>query len=196
DNARCLLSQSVPRFELFCVFQQRLTDSVNFSRPWPDYVSGFGDEDNFWIGLELLSLITSLSNSTLRAELFDWSDAMFSAEYLGFVVKNASTQYTMDYAGFLSANSNVTGDSLSLCRGEKFSTMDRDNDNFGGSCSLIYHGAAGWWFRGCSNVNPNGWMTSGQVDNFPKAVHWYSVHGNKNSLKAVRLLVQLPTEGP
>uniref|UniRef100_A0A1I8JNG3 C-type lectin domain-containing protein n=1 Tax=Macrostomum lignano TaxID=282301 RepID=A0A1I8JNG3_9PLAT len=96
------LSQSVPRFRSCSAsFRQRLTDSVNFSRPWPDYVSGFGDEDNFWIA----------PIRTSPEILWDSAEAKSSQQWTG--------------------------------------TMN----NFGGSCSLIYHGAAGWWFRGCSNVD-------------------------------------------
>ena len=35
------------------------------------------------------------------------------------------------------------GNSLSLHNGMKFSTIDRDNDEHGGSCAVAYKGA--WW---------------------------------------------------
>lgn len=38
--------------------------------------------------------------------------------------------------------------------GMKFSTKDRDNDNFRTNCAEVYHG--GFWYNGCWAANLNG----------------------------------------
>ena len=49
-------------------------------------------------------------------------------------------RYTLRLGGY---SGGAGGDSMEHQNGAGFSTIDRDNDNWGGSCSAAFQGA--WW---------------------------------------------------
>ena len=54
------------------VIMQRFDGSLNFNRNWIDYRNGFGElggQREFWLGNELISLLTSTAVYTLRIEV-------------------------------------------------------------------------------------------------------------------------------
>jgi ficolin len=66
--------------------------------------------------------------------------------------------------------------------GMKFSTWDRDNDEWSSNCAVEYTGA--WWYRSCHYSNLNGkYAYSGSV---PQNVRWYHFKGN-TPLKKVEM---------
>ncbi|XP_009582713.1 PREDICTED: fibrinogen-like protein 1, partial [Fulmarus glacialis] len=74
-------------------------------------------------------------------------------------------------------------------QGMKFSTRDRDNDNYEGNCAE--EEKAGWWFNRCHSANLNGLYYKGpytaKTDN---GIVWYTWHGWWYSLKSVVMKVR------
>ncbi|XP_061179065.1 ficolin-1-A-like [Saccostrea echinata] len=83
------------------VFQRMLSGSEDFSRPWGDYVKGFGDlSQEFWLGSEILHLLTTSGNSVLRVDMVDHYGRTTYAEYSTFLIANASNNYTITALGY------------------------------------------------------------------------------------------------
>lgn len=135
------------------VVQQRAKGLVNFTRKWDDYAYGFGNVNNeFWIGNENLYSMTSETRYSLKVELWDWDDQMAYAQYDTFHVDHATTNYRLTVEGF--REDSTAGDSLKHHSGMSFSTIDRDNDKWRGSCAKVDR--SGWWFNRCSFCSLNG----------------------------------------
>ncbi|KAL6100259.1 uncharacterized protein ACO6RY_01905 [Pungitius sinensis] len=147
-----------PPMEVYCdmetegggwtVFQRRKDGSVDFFRGWKDYTKGFGVlSGEFWLGLENIYNLTSMTRMSLRVDLRDHDGAAF-AEYSTFeLVKR-------NYKLIVSGYSGTAGDSLSYHSQRIFSTKDRDLAPFITRCALSYRG--GWWYKNCHEANLNG----------------------------------------
>ncbi len=129
---------------------QRRTSVSNFNLSWTMYANGFytpsADNANgtsFWLGLERLYRITSVGTWKLRVDLQSIINASlgntYNETYSVFAVGNAATKYTLSVGGNIAG---TAGDSLSKHNGMMFSTFDRDNDQYSGSCSIGYHGTS------------------------------------------------------
>ncbi|KAM7352217.1 uncharacterized protein ACRADG_004849 isoform 3-T3 [Cochliomyia hominivorax] len=133
---------------------RRHNGSENFSRPWLDYVNGFGDvELDYWLGLENLHALT---NSNGQQELYIYIENFQGesryAHYDNFVVGNASEFYELKSVG---AYEGTAGNNMTYNVGFKFSTIDVDNDSWkSNSCAKRYE--AGWWYDFCTHVLPTG----------------------------------------
>ncbi|XP_038062234.1 microfibril-associated glycoprotein 4-like [Patiria miniata] len=127
------------------VFQRRQDGSVNFTRNWTDYQSGFGNlSGEFWLGNEALRLLTETGQWQLRVDLEDWKGNTAWAEYGEFGV--SGDKYTLRVGSFNPTS--TAGDALAHHNARHFSTWDQDNDSVGSSnCANKYGG--GWWFRKC-----------------------------------------------
>eukprot|EP00731_Ephydatia_muelleri_P016424 Em0009g848a len=128
---------------------RRKDGSVDFYRNWDQYVKGFGDlNGEFWLGLRQINEITAHSSSTLRVDL----PSGYYAKYSSFSVGDSASNYTLSVSGY---SGNAGYDSLSYHNGMKFTTLDKDNDNWGGAnCASQYKGA--FWYNNCYYVNSNG----------------------------------------
>uniref|UniRef100_A0A1I8HKD5 Fibrinogen C-terminal domain-containing protein n=1 Tax=Macrostomum lignano TaxID=282301 RepID=A0A1I8HKD5_9PLAT len=130
----------------FCPIQQRVSDT-DFQQPWSAYKTGFGDDVNYWIGLEAIHQLSSASANgvTLLVQVVTWEDSVLQyQEYSNFLVRNASSNYTMTVGPVVGKKSNAPESKLSYSNEEMFSTKDQDNDKFvGASCSNVYHGKGG-----------------------------------------------------
>ena len=100
------------------------------------------------------------------------------AQYNNFSVSDESTQYTLS----ISSYSGTASDSLNYHNGQKFSTIDSDNDSYHGHCAQAYKGA--WWHRSCHNSNLNG-VYSGEGNN--SSVHWRNF---SSQLKNVKMMIK------
>ncbi|KAM7373659.1 hypothetical protein PAMP_008495 [Pampus punctatissimus] len=130
------------------VFQRRKDGSVDFFRGWNDYAKGFGDlSGEFWLGLDSLHSLTSVTRMSLRVDLRDGDTSVF-AQYSTFEV--AKRNYRLTVGGY----SGTAGDSLSYHNNGVFSTKDRDRAPFITRCAMSYRG--GWWYKNCHNANLNG----------------------------------------
>ncbi|PAA83076.1 hypothetical protein BOX15_Mlig015675g2, partial [Macrostomum lignano] len=175
------------------VVQQRRSASLGFDRPWADYVRGFGDGENFWIGLTALHMLTTASNRgagvNLRIQMTFWNGTEAFAEYTGFQVAGHEANFSMTYSQMSKSKSSVFYDALADGKGAGFSTYDRDRDRDSGSCSQTW-GRGGWWFGACYKFYPNGLYPPGGRNLDWKYMKWAS---NKEivSLSSVLMMVQI-----
>ncbi|XP_051246567.1 mucin-5AC isoform X1 [Dicentrarchus labrax] len=130
------------------VFQRRKDGSVDFFRGWKEYIKGFGDlSGEFWLGLDSLHNLTTMTRMILRVDLRDRDQSVF-AKYSTFEV--AKRNYKLTVGGY----SGTAGDSLSYHNNRVFSTRDRDPTPFITRCAMSYRG--GWWYKNCHEANLNG----------------------------------------
>ena len=141
------------------VFQRRVDGSVDFYLDWADYEEGFGNLDNeFWLGLGKIHRLTEAGvSNTLRIDLGDAQGNRVYAEYSTFNIGDSSTEYTLTIAGY-SAASTVADDMIANhnLNGQRFSTRDNDNDNWGNNCASEDQHQAAWWFNICAWSSLNG----------------------------------------
>ncbi|XP_053260465.1 fibrinogen-like protein 1 isoform X3 [Podarcis raffonei] len=182
------------------VFQRRSDGSQNFDRDWAEYEQGFGDfaspDGEYWLGNKNLHYLTSQGNYTLKIDLSDFMDEQRFAQYENFKVGDEQSSYKMNCGQY----SGTAGDSLTggfhpevkwwaNHQGMKFSTKDRDNDNYEENCAE--EDKAGWWFNRCHSANLNGLYYDGPysaaTDN---GIVWYTWHGWWYSLKSVVMKVR------
>ena len=150
------------------VFQRRMDGSVNFYRTWSDYELGFGDlAGEFWLGLDKIHRLSTIKSvvGQLRVELSDFADVKRYAKFSSFSVGNSASKYVLNVVGY----SGNAGDSLSEQNGRKFTTKDRDNDNYSQNCAIVYTGA--WWYNRCHHSNLNGLYLVDSTDH--KGIQWW-----------------------
>jgi ficolin len=158
------------------VFQRRQNGNVDFYRNWTAYEEFFGDlTDEFWMGNKDLSAISNQRLYKLRIDMADDKEARY-AEYGDFMVDPSYYKYTLHIGEY----NGTAGDSLSIHNNMAFSTYDRDNDNYAGSCASEYKG--GWWYAACHFANLNGLYLNGHHSSFANGVNWYTWRGNYYSL--------------
>ena len=146
------------------VIQRRIDGSVDFNGYWSEYEEGFGnlpDDDKdttgeFWIGLRSLHCLTSQGQWELCIDYMFPNNTKGYLSYHHFRVGPASDDYQLSISGFSGNTTDLITGSNSL-NGMKFTTRDRDNDQWGSNCAVRYAGgnAGGWWYRHCSNTFPN-----------------------------------------
>ncbi|KAL5013042.1 hypothetical protein ScPMuIL_011593 [Solemya velum] len=138
--------------EGWTVFQRRHDGSVDFFRDWESYEIGFGDlMGEFWLGNHFIYSITNQGSYELNVTMSDFEGNSAYAHYDVFKVGNASSNYLLTVSGY----SGNAGDSLSYHSDMKFSTYDRDNDEWSDhNCAEKYKGA--WWYNSCHLSNLNG----------------------------------------
>ncbi|XP_078339116.1 uncharacterized protein LOC111105325 isoform X1 [Crassostrea virginica] len=166
------------------VIQNRVDGSTDFYRTWNEYKEGFGNSShNYWIGNDVLHLLTKNEPQELRVELQRFSGEKGYAEYSTFAVGDESSKYQLTVSGF---EGNI-GDSLVYHNGMKFSTRDQDNDKSGKSCSQTYHGA--WWYNDCHHSNLNG-KYMGTATNAGNSNSWYHWKNKHESLQTTRMMIR------
>lgn len=126
------------------VIQRRFDGSVDFNRIWNEYKEGFGTiEGEFFIGLETLHLLTNTTKYELCVRIGDGGGDSAYAHYDDFQVGSEKDSYELKSLGKYSG---TAGDNLKVNKNMKFSTIDRDNDNFKGHCAILN---GGWWYNSC-----------------------------------------------
>ena len=147
------------------VIQRRIDGSIDFNRYWSEYEEGFGNlpvdgEDTtgeFWIGLRSLHCLTSQGQWELRIDYMFPNKTKGYLSYRHFRVGPASDDYRLSISGF-SGNTTDPSNSTRMMNGMKFTTRDRDNDQwYNNNCAVHHAGgnASGWWYDDCSHINPN-----------------------------------------
>ena len=135
------------------VVQRRKDGSVDFNRDWIDYEDGFGSlTGEFWFGLRGMHTLTNQGQWELRIDYTFTNGTKGYLSYSNFRVGPATEQYPLTISGF----DGVTTDPFSTyaINGMKYTTRDRDHDNWGNNCAVHDAGgnSGGWWYRACSDI--------------------------------------------
>ena len=69
-----------------------------------------------------------------------------------------------------------------------FSTKDRDNDLYAGSCAQTFKGA--WWYNNCHTSNLNGQYLNGSHTSNADGINWYEWTGWFYSLKSTEMKIR------
>ncbi|XP_060580114.1 ficolin-1-like [Ruditapes philippinarum] len=154
-----------------------------FFRKWTEYKNGFGDLNNeFWLGNDHLSLLTSDGEHELRIEIEDFEGNSAYAKYSKFKIYPEENNYKLEVSGY----SGTARDSLKYHNGIMFSTYDRDQDTWSTvNCAMILHGA--WWYNSCNYSNLNGryYNQPGKIDS--TGITWHHWKKKEYSLKKVEM---------
>ena len=153
--APVIITPGLEQEDGWIIIQRRVDCSVSFERSWDNYVAGFGDIDgNFWLGLETTHDLTTAQPMRLQIDVVPFYITALSIPYQQFHVGDAASEYLLTITHDTPANGWNLYNSFIYHSGMKFSTYDRDNDNYGRSCAEQFR--AGWWFNGCFKLNVNG----------------------------------------
>ncbi|XP_029933368.1 microfibril-associated glycoprotein 4-like [Myripristis murdjan] len=168
------------------VIQRRMDGSQNFYRPWCDYKMGFGAAaGEYWLGLENIFHLTLRRSYELLVDMEDFDGKKVSARYSSFSIAPESYGYKLQVSGFTDGGA---GDSLAYHNGQKFSTMDKDQDASSVHCARRYLGA--FWYNNCHHANPNGIYRRGADSTiFAVGVDWYRWRGHDYSLKSFSMKI-------
>ncbi|KAG9336514.1 hypothetical protein JZ751_002861 [Albula glossodonta] len=139
-----------------------VNSSVDFDRSWTEYKLGFGTlTGDHWLGNEYLHQLTSRpGHYKLGVKLVDKDAITKFGEYDPVLVENEEAQYRLRLGLF----QGTAVDALSLDTenylhdNQKFTTKDRDNDNYFQNCAkLEFQGVpgGGWWYDACAGANLN-----------------------------------------
>ena len=157
------------------VIQRRFDGSVSFNRNWAECESGFGNKTGeYWLGLSYMHRLTTSASQVLRVDMEDFEGGSAYARYTTFTVGNATDSYQLLVSGY----SGTAGDAMIYNSRQKFSTRDRDNEEYRGNCAILRKGP--WWHNLCSYANLNGKYYSSRHVGDQGTVTWYYW---KNSLR-------------
>ena len=142
------------------VIQRRMDGSENFHRSWLEYEKGFGSlTGELWYGLHTMHCLTSSGNWELRIDFTFNNGSKSYMHYNRFRVGPANDNYRLSISGFTGITPNDPFIKTPVpSHGRQFSTYDRDNDKWSGSCAVNAHGSTtpgGWWYDACFYVNLN-----------------------------------------
>ncbi|EDW02099.1 GH21805 [Drosophila grimshawi] len=167
------------------VIQRRYDGSVDFYRNWDGYRKGFGKlNGEFFLGLEKLHRLTTFQPHELYVSLRLFNGTKRFALYDDFVIGSEKEGYEMKLLGHYHGNAS---DAMRTHDKMKFSTYDRDHDEFTHiNCAAYHHGA--WWYDFCSRSNLNGKYFKRQTDN-AEGIFWDRWYSFK-SLKSVQMLIR------
>ncbi|NWY66654.1 FGL1L protein, partial [Erithacus rubecula] len=136
--------------------------TVDFDRTWQDYKYGFGSvHENHWLGNEYMHQLTGSSVPyILGVKLVNLNAEVRWGQYEPFLIEGEESQYRIRvglYKG--NATDALTLDTEAyLHDNQKFTTKDRDNDNYFMNCAkLELNGipGGGWWYDACAGANLN-----------------------------------------
>ena len=108
DDTVNIGAQSVPVESIFgwvIWMKNVISVAYDWALPWTSYKNGFGSvgDDNYWLGLERVSQLTSSSKYRLRIEMKVQSTGEWlSAEYWSFTVGDeTTTKYKLNLDGYV-----------------------------------------------------------------------------------------------
>ena len=137
------------------VIQRNIKDGIDtFNRTWKEYEEGFGglDSNKLWYGLKGLHLFTRTGQWELRID-FQFENLTRSyLHYNTFSVGTESEEYPLTIGGFTGITSTDPFVTHPV-NGQRFSTIDNDNDKRRTNCAAIYN--SGWWYNNCFHISPN-----------------------------------------
>ncbi|XP_070552441.1 ryncolin-4-like [Ptychodera flava] len=126
------------------VIQNRVDGSLNFSRDWEDYKTGFGNANSeYWLGNEVIHKMTNQKQYNLYIDVTDADSIQVWAKFPSFSVSDEASLYTLTIGDQLSGNEI---DHMKYHNGVPFSTWDRDNENNNEyNCGEFME--SGWWYK-------------------------------------------------
>jgi len=149
------------------VIQRRTDGSVDFYRNYNDYVSGFGTQEEYWLGLQHIHELTKNGEYALLIEMTDYNGKEVYAYYNFFMIDSASRGYPLQIGSY----QGNAGDSLSAHKNQRFSARGNDKDRWTeGDCAEQYRG--GWWYVKCHSSNLNGLYYNGGIGEYGKGINW------------------------
>uniref|UniRef100_A0A8C7JL12 Microfibril associated protein 4 n=2 Tax=Oncorhynchus kisutch TaxID=8019 RepID=A0A8C7JL12_ONCKI len=167
------------------LIQSRQDGSVNFYRKWDQYKSGFGSAaGEYWLGLETMHRMTMKGTYELRVDMEDFEGNKVYAQYSSFSVGPEAEGYLLTLGSFKDGGA---GDSLVFHNGQKFTTLDKDQDLNAANCAQVYYG--GFWNNDCHFTNPNGIYAWGE-STFGIGINWKTWKGYTYSLKAITMKIR------
>jgi len=164
-------------------------DEDYFFKNWKEYKNGFGSiKEDFWLGNDNIYALTNQKKYSARFDLGTVKGEKAYAHYDNFWIENEEMKYRLyisDYRG-------TAGDSMAYHDNMSFSTKDKDNDNYAGSCVDEYKG--GWWYDRCYTANLNGVYRKGiqvtKIGDFRNFTVWQTWKGNYESLETVEIKIR------
>lgn len=166
------------------VIQRRYFGTVDFYRPWADYVAGFGSlAGEHWLGLDKINQLAATPKQ-LRIDLGRYTGERKYAKYGSFALGDAAGAYTLTVSGY----SGTAGDAFSMHSGYRFTTYDNDNDAYSSNCASLFKGA--WWYSYCHGSNLNGAWLNGPHASYADGVEWYDWTGYNESLTFTEMKVR------
>lgn len=183
------------------LIQRRQDGSVSFNRTWAEYRSGFGELDGgeFWLGNNMIHLLTRDRDMVLRVQLEDFDGVTEHAQYEQFRVASERLRYRLTVGGY----SGNAGDALRFNKmydhnNRAFTTPDKDHDRYpSGNCGAYY--SSGWWFDACMAANLNGRYYVERYKGIRDGIFWgtwrdisteYYPTNYRQSFKSVRMMVR------
>jgi len=178
------------------IFQLRTSGSVDFNLKWANYTTGFGDTENYWLGLDLVySYCNETNKCKLRVDVARNGVAKY-AMYNTFYLDGPNEKFTIHLAGY----SGDAGDSMlapdpvvGTANGMKFSTADDDNDMSKNYNLAKIFSSPWWWDRA---IHKGGKASLNGVYGAEKegyGPYWYEFSGDGKSLTSTAMkLSQIP----
>jgi len=188
------LSDPVPVMSVFdwIIIHQHFGKDFNWNLTWDEYKVGFGSiDDNFWLGLEKMYLLTSSQTYRLRVELqHKVTNLWYSAEYWSFKIGDElNDKYRLEvfaYSGDAGDALQYEGDRNGIGtvgdyyhNGMMFTTYDQDNDNSIINCAAPRGG--GWWFN---------WCTECCLTCYYEKHQWKLLPGEKKRIAISRMMIK------
>nr|XP_009508056.1 PREDICTED: LOW QUALITY PROTEIN: fibrinogen-like protein A [Phalacrocorax carbo] len=134
------------------------TTEITWKESWTTYKYGFGNvRGDHWLGTEYLHLLTQQGTYKVRFVVWNKANVTHYAEYDIFRVESEASGYPLRLGRFSGDGDDYLTSYHSKYGGihdnMKFSTTDRDQDQYSGNCASSY---GGWWYDKCQNVLLNG----------------------------------------
>ena len=168
------------------VIQQRVDNTTDFYRNCMEYKNGFGNlENNFWLGLERIHLLTHAGQNELMVRMSDGKKEVIS-QYRHFSVANEESGYRLHIRDYVRDSDG--GDSLTFHHGYGFSAYDCDRDSSDTNCAVVHHG--GWWYRECFESNLNGRYYHDRMNSNLDGIIWHTFTGYYYSAKRVSMAIR------
>ncbi|OCT66416.1 hypothetical protein XELAEV_18042666mg [Xenopus laevis] len=136
--------------------------SLDFDRGWEDYKFGFGSVlGDHWLGNEYMHQLTQPPGlQKLGIRLVTMEGEIKLGVYDPVLIESEDSQYRLRLGLFHgSATDALTRDTEAYVHdNQKFTTRDRDNDNYIHNCAKLEHegiAGGGWWYDACAGANLN-----------------------------------------
>ncbi|XP_030569588.1 fibrinogen-like protein A [Drosophila novamexicana] len=172
------------------VIQQRINGKEDFYRNWTTYREGFGSFDgDFFLGLEKIHRLTRAQPHELYIHMAGFDGNIRYRRYDQFAISGEKDQYRLITLG--NSEGSAEYDNLIYHKNQKFSTFDRDNDNWESvNCASREYCAGGWWYDVCGTSNLNGKYYDHEKYT-TDAIYW----GFGDFLKTVKMLIRPKSKG-